>query len=58
MMEIQTNLNNGSFMADTVFNLFTQYEVLDSMTSQHKIPLNYNDSLHFWDSDSRSSLFY
>ena len=48
MMEIQTNLNNGSFMADTVFNLYNdQYEVLDSMASQHKIPLNYNDSLSF-----------
>ena len=41
MMEIQTNLYSGSFMADTVFNLYNdQYEVLDSMTSHDKIPMN------------------
>ena len=48
MMEIQTTLNNGSFSAATVFNCFnTQYQVLDSLTAQHKIALNYNDSLSF-----------
>ena len=48
LMEIQKSLNNGSLRADTVFNLFNnQYQVLNSMTSQHQIPLNYNDSLSF-----------
>ena len=48
LMEMQNTLNNGSLMADTVFNLFNdQYKALDSLTSQHKIPLNYNDSLSF-----------
>ena len=48
MMEIQTTLKNGSLGADTVFNLLNdQYQVLDSFTYQHKIALNYNDSLSF-----------
>ena len=48
LLEIQKSLNNGSLRADTVFNLFNnQYQVLNSMTSQHQIPLNYNDSLSF-----------
>ena len=47
-MEIQTTLKNGSLRADTAFNLFNdQYQVLDSLASQHKIALNYNDSLSF-----------
>ena len=48
MMEIQTTLKNGSLGADTVFNLLNdQYQVLDSFTYQHKIALNYNDSISF-----------
>ena len=48
MMEIQTTLKKGSLGADTVFNLFNdKYQVLDSLTYQHKIALNYNDSLSF-----------
>ena len=45
MNEIQTNLKSGS-LVDKVFNLFNnQYQVLDDLTYQYKIPLNYNDSL-------------
>ncbi|MAJ51493.1 MAG: hypothetical protein CMB82_07760, partial [Flammeovirgaceae bacterium] len=46
MNEIQTTLKSGSLMVDTVFNLFNnQYQVLEDLTYQYKIPLNYNDSL-------------
>ena len=46
MNEIQTTLKSGSLMVDTVFNLFNnQYQVLDDLTYQYNIPLNYNDSL-------------
>ena len=44
--KMQTALNSGNVMVDTVFNLFNdQYQVLEDMASQYNIPLNYNDSL-------------